>query len=390
MTALVGLGGRTVGLADDDDWIPGLAKTIFEDRVDRGVSWEGALRRARRYRAWLGSLSVGHDTRSCPEEISIRHWPGDLCFHTGQATVFVAKQGAGKTNTISYLIEKAIEHRPEWDVYTNVPFPWDGPLEGTVPAPPNLHAVRSMTELLRGVANTILADRIPAVAIDEMDQASTSHEWASERSESWTKFLFVERHFRVRGPLLAYHVFEHVPLPLRRVGDLRGSYFRVVVLGGERLLARVEDISAWWGVRESVLPYQTLGLRGFSLDLDMADVENHLDGDRREVARQTIAYLNELEQRRREEADLAGAEAREVHATAVAEVDLAVAEQHRARLERREEIIGAFVANPTLTIRAAQERFNAGPTYLVDLRQIAKRRGAAPGDATLPVTREAA
>ncbi len=69
---------------------------------------------------------------------------------------------------------------------------------------------------------------------------------------------------------------------------------------------------------------------------------------------------------------------------------LAVAEQHRARPERREEIIGAFVANPTLTIRAAKERFNASSTYLVDLRQIAKRRGAAPGDATFPVPQEAA
>ena len=385
MTALVGLGERTVGLTDDDDWTPGLAKTIFEDRVDRGVSWEGALRRARRYRAWLDSLSMDHDARSCPEETLIRHWPGDLCFHTGQATVFVARQGAGKTNTISYLIEKAIEHRPEWDVYTNVPFPWDGPLEGTVPAPPNLHAVRSMTELLRGVANSILADRIPAVAIDEMDQASTSHEWASERSESWTKFLFVERHFRVRGPLLAYHVFEHVPLPLRRVGDLRGSYFRVVVLGGERLLARVEDTSAWWGVRESVLPYQTLGLRGFSLDLDMADVENHLDGDRREVAQQTIAYLDELEQRRREEADLAAAEAREVHATAVAEVDVALAEQHQARLERRERIIRRFLDGASFETLVAEE--HASRQYLVTLNEIARRRR---GSAAVPSSQEAA
>jgi hypothetical protein len=241
-----------------------------------------------------------------------------------------------------------------------------------------------MTELLRGVANSILADRIPAVAIDEMDQASTSHEWASERSESWTKFLFVERHFRVRGPLLAYHVYEHVPLPLRRVGDLRGSYFRVVVLGGERLLARVEDTSAWWGVRESLLPYQTLGLRGFSLDLDMAGLENHLDGDRREVAQQTIAYLDELGKRRKEETQLAEEEAREVHAAAVAEVDLAVAEQHRARLERRERIIRAFVDRPELTCREAQREFGASPQYVVLLREIAAKRREAASSVQTP------
>ncbi|MGI0128612.1 MAG: hypothetical protein ACREEC_00395, partial [Thermoplasmata archaeon] len=371
------------------DWMERLAETIFEDRIDRGVSLEGAMRRARRYKAWLAVLPEQHDRATCEEELLIRKWPGDLCFHTGQATVFVARQGAGKTNTLSYLIEKAVEHRPEWDIYTNVPYPWDGPLGNTVPAPRNLYAVRSMTGLLRGVANSILADRIPAIAIDEMDQASTSHEWASERSESWTKFLFVERHFRVRGPLLAYHVYEHVPLPLRRVGDLRGSYFRVVVLGGERLLARVEDTSQWWVVRESVLPYQTLGLRGFSLDLDMADLESHLDGDRKQVAKQAITYLDELEKRRREEAEIEEAEAREAHAAALADVDLAIAEQHRARLDRREEIIRAFLEEPGLTIRAAKERFNASSTYLVDLRQIAKRRQRQSGPSTFPVPQEA-
>jgi hypothetical protein len=368
MTPLVGLGGRTVGLSDDDDWTPGLAKTIFEDRVDRGVSWEGALRRARRYRAWLGSLPRDHDTRTCPEETLIRHWPGDLCFHTGQATVFVAKQGAGKTNTLSYLLENAVEHRPEWDLYTNVPFPWDGPLGSVVPSPPNLHSVASMSQLLRGVANTILAGRIPAIAIDEMDQATTSHEWATERSESWTKFLFVERHFRVRGPLLAYHVYEHVPLPLRRVGDLRGSYFRVVVLGGERLLARVEDTSAWWGVRESVLPYLTLGLRGFDLDVDMADLETHLDGEGKEVAKQMLAYLDEIEKRREREGNLAAAEVNEEHRKVVLETTAAISRRTDAFERRNDHIREVLRAKPELSNKEVALRFHTGPKLVSRLR----------------------
>ncbi|MGI0151386.1 MAG: hypothetical protein ACREC5_05570, partial [Thermoplasmata archaeon] len=151
------------------DWTETLAETIREDRVDRGVDLEGAHRRALRYRKWLEALPEGHDRSTCADEEYIRRWPGDLCFHTGQATVFVARQGAGKTNTLSYLVQKAIEHRPEWDLYTNVPFPWDGPLRGVVPTPPRLHSVRSMSGLLRGVAGTILEDRIPAVAIEEMD-----------------------------------------------------------------------------------------------------------------------------------------------------------------------------------------------------------------------------
>ena len=362
------------------DWTEPLAREILEDRVDRGVSPEGAGRRARRYRSWLSALPEKHDRATCEEEALIRKWPGDLCFHTGQASIFVARQGAGKTNTLAYLIQKAIEHRPGWDVYTNIPFPWDGQLAGAVPAPPRLHPVKSLSQLLRGIASTILAGRIPAVAVDEMDQASTSHEWASDRSESWTKFLYVERHFRVRGPLLAYHVYEHVPLPLRRVGDLRGSYFRVVVLGGEHLLARVEDTSAWWGVRESVLPYLTLGLRGFDLDADMADLERHLDGGREEVARQTLAYLDDLAERRREEAEMAFAEARRAHEASVANRNAAVARRDDAFEWRNEEIVRAFMDRPETTNAEIRERYqtNIGGPLLARLRADAARRRTHP------------
>jgi hypothetical protein len=365
------------------DWTDFLAEEILLDRVDHGVTPEGAARRAKRYRAWLGSIPVQHDRATCPEEALIRHWRGDLGFHTGQATVFVARQGAGKTNAISYLVENAIEHRPEWDIYTNVPFPWDGPLKGTVPSPPRLHSVSSLSGLLRGVANTILSDRIPAVAIDEMDQASTSHEWATERSESWTKFLFVERHFRVRGPLLAYHVFEHVPLPLRRKGDLRGSYYRVVVLGGERLLACVEDLSAWWGVRESLLPYLTLGLRGFDLDVDMADLERHIEGSHRDVARQTLAYLDEFEERRREEAEADAAGARAAHAASVAARNTAVAERDSAFEGRNEEIVRVLMERPETTTVELIQRFHTSGQHIARLRAVARKR-AVDGAPVLP------
>jgi hypothetical protein len=356
------------------DWSETLAATILEDRVDQGVTRDDAGRRARRYQAWLNELPKHHDRRTCPEEMLIRNYPGDLCFHTGRATVFVARQGAGKTNTLSYLIENAIEHRPEWDIYTNVPFPWSGSLTGSVPVPPHLHAVASMSQLLRGVASTILADRIPAVAIDEMDQATTSHEWASERSESWTKFLYVERHFRVRGPLLAYHVYEHVPLPLRRIGDLRGSYFRVVILGGERLLARVEDTSAWWGIRESILPYLTLGLRGFDLDVDMSDLEMHLEGGHRDVARQTLAYLDEFEQRREEEADRRADEARAAHVSAVVARNSALAERDAAFEARNEEIVSLLVEHPETSTRAIIDRYHTGSEMIARLRSVARER----------------
>lgn len=365
------------------DWTESLAREIFEDRVDRGVSREGAEQRARRYRAWLAHLSDSHDRATCPEEALIRRWPADLCFHTGQATVFVARQGAGKTNTLAYLIQKAIEHRPEWDLFTNIPFPWEGRLAGTVPAPPRLYPIASLSQLLRGIANTILGGRIPAVVVDEMDQASTSHEWASDRSESWTKFLYVERHFRVRGPLLAYHVYEHVPLPLRRVGDLRGSYFRVVVLGGEHLLARVEETSAWWGVRESVLPYLTLGLRGFDLDVDMAYLERHLNGDREEVGGQTLAYLDELVQRRQREASDQFATARAAHLGAISERRVAITEREHALEARNERIVQLLMVRPEATNTELTAEFHVSREMLARLRNVAHERTRPVADRTV-------
>lgn len=367
----------------DSPWVPALAQLMLADREDRGETEEAALRRARRYGRFLEYVTPGstrfhaHDPTTCAEEPLIRQWPANLGFHLGQASVFVAGQGKGKTNAISFLIGKALAHRPDWDVYTNVPFPWDprAPLAGVVPPPPNLHHVDDMVGLLRGIAKTILAGRKPAVAIDETDQSVTSHEWSTDRAESWTRFLFVERHFRVRGPLLVYHYFESVPLPLRRTGDLRGSYFRVVVRAGEHRLARVEDTSRWWVVGESALPFLTLGWGGFDINVDMADLEKRLAGGHEQVAGTVLEYLDELEERRQLEAAAAEAEAREMHAQAVTQLHVELAEQHQAQLERRERIIGRLLEGDTFAAIVAEE--HASPRYLVTLNEIARRRRAA-------------
>jgi hypothetical protein len=364
------------------DWIPLLAKSIMDDRVDRGCTPEDAHLRAERYATWLERLTTSvHDRATCPDEPFIRQWRGEFGLHVGQATVVVARQGAGKSNTVSYLVERALEHRPEWDVYTNLPFPWDTDRRGVVPSPPRLFRVRSLSELLRQICqSTIPAGRIPAVFIDETDQSTTSHTWQGTDDESWMRFLYVERHFRVRGPMLVYHFYEHVPLPLRQQGALRGSYLRVVVRKGVRRLACVEDTSRWFGVRESTLPYYNLGLSGFELDVDMKPLTATLNGSLQEMAAQAVEYLDRWEELRKEQ-DLELLEAaRERHALSVASTHDAVTEQHAARLQRREEIIQAFVENPDLTNVVAQARFSASPNYLTDLRQIAKvRRAAAAG-----------
>lgn len=345
-------------------WLSSLAEQILEDRVDRGITPEDAGRRALAYERWLEDLAVGHDRERCALEPAIARWRGDLGFHAGQATVLVAGQGFGKTNACSFLIEHALAHRPTWDVYTNIPFAWD--VDARIPRPPRLFTISSMRELLRGVATSGSNDRIPAICVDEMDQVTTSHSWSNDPDESWTKFLYVERHFRVRGPLLAYHVYEHVPQPLRRVGDLRGSYFRVVRFGKDRKLACVEDRSRWWAVGESRLPFLTLGLRGFSIDVDMAELEATLSGNHKQVARQILEYL-----------DTHASEADQERARRSAdEVRLqrdGVDEFRAAANRRRQRIVAWWLENPDGEVGDCIERFRTSRRFAVEAREYARQ-----------------
>jgi hypothetical protein len=365
-----------------NDWVPALASAILADRVDRGCTQENALARAQSYAAWLEDLErVPHDRATCPDEEFIRRWRGEFGLHTGQASVLVAKQGAGKSNTMAYLIERAIQHRPEWDIYSNLPFPWDTDRRGVVPSPPRLYPVRSLSSLVRQMCTrTIPAGRIPAVFVDETDQSATSHSWAQTADESWMRFLYVERHFRVRGPMLVYHFYEHVPLPLRQQGALRGSYFRVVVRGGRRRLACVEDTSRWFGVGETRLPYYNLGLSGFDLDVDMKPLTATLNGSLQEMATQAVAYLDSWEQSERDDERVALEESRRTHFDSIANRNTAIARRDVAFEKRNEEIVHLLVKNAKTTNEEIRTLYltNIGSALLARLRaEAAQQRGEA-------------
>ena len=75
----------------------------------------------------------------------------------------------------------------------------------------------------------------------------------------------------------------------------------------------------------------------------MTDLERNLEGGHRDVARQTLAYLDEFEQRREEEADRRADEARAAHVSAVVTRNSALAERDAAFEARNEEIVSLFV-----------------------------------------------
>lgn len=366
-----------------ESWELDLARAILVDREDRGITFDEARARAGRYARWIRDLPPEHDPSTCWLEPAIRHWPGDLGFHTGQVSVVVAPQGKGKTHLLSRQIELALAHRPNWDIYNNVPFLWES--VPSVPRPPRLFPVRRMSEFLEGMwARTLPAGRVPALVVDESDQFASGHDWYKDEGESWTRFLYVERHFRVRGPLLAYHVYEHVPQPLRRSGDLRGSYFRLVLVGREHRLVRQEDPSQWFAVDETNLPFGSLGLRGFKIDVDMGELEEHLTGSTLpELCRQGLDYL-------------AAHRAAEDHVGRAERLNrerLAAERESKDRVQgagtrRRDRIVAWWLENLGATTAECVEKFSTSRRFAVETREAAReehiRRGIPDGD-KLPV-----
>jgi len=196
----------------------------------------------------------------------------------GRLSAVYAAQGRGKTNVLAVVTRLVLDYRRDWEVFTNVPYPWWG---RECPRPPRLYLVESLSDLLRALSERALQGKWSAVIIDEFDRADTSHTWATEGSESCARYLFIARHYLTCGPLLVFPSFNFIPLPVR-TGQI-GSPFKLVVTEGKHRLVDVMDPR---GKRrgflgpfpETDLPYLTLGLRGFSLDMDVQELEGRFVG----------------------------------------------------------------------------------------------------------------
>ena len=274
----------------DPDVVDSLARAIASDRQ---VDVEVARPLAERYLEWRVALP-GRRVQGWEDRAARRYVEGAWLWE-GRPSVVFAGQGRGKSNFVAWVIEKVLETRPDWDVYTNLPFPWDADGGGPPESEPwgRVRAVASLSQVLRGAVGSVRAGRKPAVIIDEMDQAVTSHDWMGEDARSWQRLLNVERHLRLRGPLLVYHAYRHVPVVLRE-GTMLKSMLQVIVMDGQRWVIRREE-EGFLQVPPTVLPYLVYGLRGFDVDVDMQDLERHLSGSSDAVGRQLIAYLDRKE-----------------------------------------------------------------------------------------------
>ncbi len=273
-----------------------LVAAILRDRGPYGWDEHDAIAAAERYEAWLADIKALDGQR--PELTPYGHRVlGNLFDRTllraGRGAALYAAQGRGKTNTLAWITQMVLRYRPEWEVFTNVPYPW---WAGAGETPPRLHLIEGLRDLLGALSRRTLKARWSAVLIDEFDQSDTSHSWATEGSEAWAKYLFIARHYMTRGPLVVFHSFHFIPKTIR--GGSVGSPFKLVSRGGQRRIGDLENPSGDWVavVPESDLPFLTFGLRGFKLDVDVQALEAEFTGpqfagDVEAVARTTLEFL---------------------------------------------------------------------------------------------------
>ena len=286
-----------------------LASAIIEDR---GISRPSAEARAAEYLNFIKALDEGRMRLKDPE--NGKYWIDRMFLWKGRGTIVFAPQGQGKTNLCAYLIGRALILHPDWVVLTNIPFFWDFEEFGVQDLrPQRVVSVSTMSGMLKEMARIILNGQIPVIILDELDQVLTSYNYRKRSMDDWMHFIFIERHFKVRGPLMIYHEFKHIPNYLR-AGDLLNERLFLTIHGGKRYILSRKTRPYKLVVTEATIPYSTHGLRGFNIDVDMGKLEEQLNAGTTEgLARQILDILKDMDREKeisekRSEAGKKGAE----------------------------------------------------------------------------------
>jgi len=252
-----------------------LARYLKEDReeaISNAQATEWAVLHAN-YLEGLKNGSVTLDYRKVIEgedrgpDNSFSSFIKTNLLRTGMVSVLYGKAGTGKSHFLAWLITRALVSFPNWDIYTNLPLFWFDHKSLEELSLPNVYKIDSMSEMLYRSALSVLNKRQPVVILDEMDQVLTSRKWNSKENLSWETFMNIERHLKVRGPLLVYHITRAIPEPMRE-RRITEFIYKMVVHGRMKYLYNCDgkqkiEISGF------AIPYATLGTFSFQIDVDM-------------------------------------------------------------------------------------------------------------------------
>jgi hypothetical protein len=252
-----------------------LARYLKEDR-EEAISNTGATEWAVLHANYLEGLKNGSVTLDYRKMIEGEDRGPDSSFssfiktnllRTGMVSVLYGKAGTGKSHFLSWLITRSLVSYPNWDIYTNLPLFWFDHKSLQELTLPNVYKIESMSEMLYRSALSVLNKRQPVVILDEMDQVLTSRRWNSKENLSWETFMNIERHLKIRGPLLVYHITRAIPEPMRE-RRITEFVYKMVVYGRMKYLYNCDgkqkiEISGF------AIPYATLGTFSFQIDVDM-------------------------------------------------------------------------------------------------------------------------
>jgi len=252
-----------------------LARYLKEDR-EEAISNSESVEWAMLYANYLQSLKNGSVTLDYRKVIEKEDRGPDSSFNsfiktnllrTGMVSVLYGKAGTGKSHFLSWLITRSLVSYPNWDIYTNLPFFWVDHKSLQELSLPNVYKIDSMSEMLYKSALSVLNKKQPVVILDEMDQVLTSRRWYSKENLSWETFMNIERHLKIRGPLLIYHVTRAIPEPMRE-RRITEFVYKMMVHGRLKYLYDCDEKQKI-EISGFAIPYATLGTFSFQIDVDM-------------------------------------------------------------------------------------------------------------------------
>jgi hypothetical protein len=249
--------------------------SIIGELVADGTPRKKAERWTDIFAEWLDSFNkkeIVLEPRSYAE-----YWINTIFFPAGYGTTVFARQGMGKTNLASFLMQTGVVLHPNWVFLHTIPFPEvvkekmkDRFIE-----------VRNAREMMLRIIELIRGDKVPVLCLDEFDSVFSSRSFNSRQAKSWLAFTWRQRHFSVRGPLMLYHDVKTIPPPIRNK-ELGGEILWIKGWEDERYISN-PDLRYYFRIGRAKIPYLSHGNIGFEIDLDFNSLLNRVSGSQEEA-----------------------------------------------------------------------------------------------------------
>ena len=219
------------------------------------------------------------------DRTNAEYWVNEVFLPAGYGIPLFGRPGWGKTNLSSWIIETALILHKDWVFFCNIPFSHDIP---------RVIKVKSMSELLKGIARTVLEDKRPAIVLDEFDSILNSRTESSPSGRALFSFFWQQRHLGVRGPIFIYHNWMSIPKTFR-LGELTPYVVWIHHTEDGRAFAGDQDLEFDVQIPKTDLAYYHHGLAsGLIVDVSVSRLFATLSGTQNEVAQQILDRIDEF------------------------------------------------------------------------------------------------